>query len=173
MVICNRFVDCHWCRYLSCGNYLELWLFWASRYQEVCRYINWLARLQTFKTLLVYQLAITNIPILNVRNVYIYCTHVHKYQLVCPSCQCEVWPKALVSFFGEKLWPEQSTFELINRWLMGDQVPICMFYLIDEYAVCWACSSCGSCWSSSQLLVSTAKSSKGIATSVLTIPNPN
>ena len=122
MVIWNRFVDCHWCRYLSCGNYLELWLFWASRYQEVCRYINWLARLQTFKTLLVYQLAITNIPILNIRNVYIYCTHIHKYQLVCPSCQCEVWPNALVHFFGI-LCPEQSTFEPINRWLMGGSSP--------------------------------------------------
>ena len=72
------FVDCHWCRYLSCGNYLELWRFWASRYQEVCRYINWLARLLTLKTLLVYyQLAITKIPILNIRNVYIYTAFIY------------------------------------------------------------------------------------------------
>lgn len=124
--------------YLSCGHYLELWPIWVSRYQEVCRYINWFARLQTFKTLLVYQLAMAKISILNMRNVYIYCTHIHKYQPVCPSCQCGVWPKALVYFFGI-LWPDQP---------MADGGSSPNLYILLDWWVCWACWSCGSCWSS-------------------------
>lgn len=41
---------------------------------------------------------------------------------------------ASVEFGPKPLYIFLEYCDPINRWLMGDQVPICIFYLIDEYA---------------------------------------